>query len=194
MLAWRGASSTLRALGVVAAFFLTAPQVHATSYYWDNNGATAGSGLNPSNTWATAASTTWSTSSSGTVTLSTVTTASTDDLFFVAGPSSGNSGGGYTVTMTNQQFANSLNFQDSGAATFSGSGTISLAGGGINIPLFAFTGTKQGQVSFSSGVTLNVEAPQTWTNQSTIALTIAGPITNPGGGGGVTIKGRGSST
>ena len=85
--------------------------------------------------------------------------------------------------------ADSLNFQSSGPATFSG-GAINLWGGaGVTIPQFAYGATPQGAVTVLSAI--NLQAPQTWTNNSSSPLTINGNVNN--GGNSLTIGGPGNA-
>ena len=120
----------------LAALFaqLAAPTAQATSYYWDNNGATAGfnfvNGITATyGVWTTSIGTTygWSTSSAGTVAAANVTTQLTDDLNFgytTTGLTPG------TITVSGTQNANSLTFAiGSGTAP----GPVTLSGGTINL-------------------------------------------------------------
>jgi hypothetical protein len=156
----------------------------AATWYWDTNGSTAGAGGTPTATWATSG-TTWSSSASGTATISPYSTLSSDDLYFVAGPSGSSGNANYTVTVSGVQDAQSLNLQSSGVATIT-SGTVRLWGGGISLPTYAFGTTRQAAGTIASA--LSLQAAQTWTNSSTSTLTVSGQIT---GNQAVAVKGPG---
>ena len=123
-------------------------------------------------------------------TTSAYTTQATDDLYFVAGPGTSSGENPYTVSVSGNQYAHSLNFQSSGAPTFSGTGTINLGGGGINVPQYGYGTTAQGAVEILPQIVL--QAPQTWSNSSSNAFTTAGVIVN--GGNQLTIGGPGNTS
>ena len=173
----------------IAACCLPAARAHAqTSYYWDSNGTAAGAGATSTGTWGTGAD--WSTSSAGTTTTTLHTTTSADNLYFVAGPSSTSGTNVFTVTVSGTQSANSLNFQSSGAPTLSGTGTINLWSGGINVSQYAYGTTPQGAVTISAPIALH--AAQAWTNSAATTLTIAGNVAN--GAYTLTVGGSGNTT
>ncbi len=98
----------------------------ATTYYWDNNGTTAGFGTT-GGTWAAptpGGASGWSTDSSGLAVIGSVTTATSDDLFF------GNNYWSYnaatTITVSGTVDAGSLYFA-AGANTTLNTNTINLA-------------------------------------------------------------------
>ena len=166
----RSAGSCLL-LAAAAVFAVSTAQ--ATTYYWDNNGSTAGFG-NANGTWA--ATTTgnstqgWSISSAGNVTVSDVTTLSTNAT------------------------TDALNFGTASAGL--GAGTITVSGtvnaGAITV------GSASGAITLSGGtITLN-DANGSITNNSTNLLTIGSSIdygttgssrSLAGGSGGITISG-----
>ncbi len=123
--------SSLRAAilaGSIAAMLahLAAPSASAVTYYWDNNGATAGFGT-AGGTWAAPttgnATQGWSTDATGVTLPGDITTATTDLLNFGNG-ATGLAAGTITVSGT----------VDAGDMTFaSGSGAIVLSGGTINL-------------------------------------------------------------
>jgi autotransporter-associated beta strand protein len=175
-------------VGLLAVF--SAQRADAGTYYWDANGSTAGAGSAPSGTWQ-ASGTNWTTDWTGGSTISAYTTQSTDDLYFVAGPGTTSGSGAYTVTVSGTNSAASLNFQASGAATFSG-GTINLGGGstpGISIPQYAYAYTSNGAVTISAAVAL--QAAQTWINNSSNSLSVSGNVTN--GANTLTVGGAGNT-
>jgi len=179
----------------VAALILFAGHSQATNLYWDADGTTAGASATPTGTWGT--SNFWNTDSTGAnLGAFQVSTANTDDLFFVAGPAVGSGDTAHTVTVSASQVANSLNFQASGATLISGGTLITLGNGtpgagGINIPQFAFGSTNNGAVTISTAITLN--NAQTWTNNSSSLLTVqTGALSQSTNG--LTIDGTGNTT
>ncbi len=118
---------------------LMAAKAQAAAYYWDTNGGTAGAGGTPNGTWQ-ANCTDWTTDSTGSSTISARTTQATDDVYFVAGAGTASGNNPYAVTLSGTDSADSLTFQASGPATFTG-GFINLGGGstpGISIPQCAY--------------------------------------------------------
>lgn len=124
----RTRTSALVLAGSIAALLaqFAAPSALATTYYRDNNGATAGFGT-AAGTWLSTgtvggATQGWGTSSAGTVApTGTITTATTDTINF------GNSGTGLaagTITVSGTVSSGSMTFA-------SGSGAIVLSGGTI---------------------------------------------------------------
>ena len=106
---------------------LAAAPAGAATYYWDNNGTTAGFGT-ASGTWADPTVSQWSTSNAGTATpgasVTTLSTNATTDAVNFGNTSTGLATGTITVSGT----------VNAGAMTFaSGSGAITLSGGSINI-------------------------------------------------------------
>jgi len=167
----------------------------ATPLYWDQNGITAGAGVDPTGTWGT--SDFWnSDSTGGGGGAFQIPTANTDDLYFVAGPSGGSGSAAYVVTVSGAQAARSLNFQCSGTTTISGGTSITLGdgtpgAGGITMGQYAYAMTNQGAVTIGTPVTLNNS--QTWTNNSAALLTVGtGAVTN--GGFLLTVGGSGNTT
>ncbi len=159
-------------------FVAASPIARATNYYWDTNGATAGAGSSPTGTWSSGG-TTWNTDPTGSTATSSYMTQNTDDLYFVAGPTSTSGNAGYTVSVSGLQVADSLNFQASGSTTISGGTLITLGDGGagdggINIPQFSFGSTSNGAVFLSTALTLNNS--QSWTNNSASLFTDSGTI------------------
>lgn len=122
-----GLSGVICLVAVLACSF--ASSALAATYYWDNNGSTAGFGT-AGGTWAVSTSGNatqgWSTSSGGTTLPTTTTTTSADILSF--GTSSLALGAG-AITVSGAPEANQLTFGSaSGAITFSGGAGISLGG------------------------------------------------------------------
>ena len=112
-------------LALSAALAAGVGQVHAATYYWDTNGATAGFGT-ASGTWGTDVY--WSTDSDGTSvpTLSSVTSA--DSVYFGTDTDGLASG---TVNVSGAQSAKELLFgKASGAITLTGD-QITLANNGL---------------------------------------------------------------
>lgn len=121
------------------ALTLAAPSAFAADLYWDTDGATT-----PSGSWATSG-TTWSTDSTGATAVTGLTTTGLDHLFFSAGT---DATGSYGVSLSSDQSARSLTFEE-GAATLTGS-TLTLAGGG-GITVLAGSGDP----TISSNLTVN---------------------------------------
>lgn len=137
------------------------PVAFGQSLYWDANGTTAGAGGTPAGTWG--ASQFWNTSSTGGAgTFSTTTTAS-DNLFFVAGPSSTSGNSAYAVTVSGPQAANSITIQSSGNASIGvvGGDSVTIGAGGITVPQFAFGTTNNGSQAIRAPIILATS--QTWT-------------------------------
>jgi hypothetical protein len=86
----------------------------ATTYYWDTNGATAGSGA-ADGTWDSSVSALWTTDATGASATQAVTTVSTDSLIFSAG-ANGSAG---TITVNGTQLAQYITISQSGL-TFQG--------------------------------------------------------------------------
>ena len=115
---------------VAIAALLAAQSASATTYYWDNNGTTAGFGT-AAGTWAAPttgdATQGWSTSATGALvpgSITTLSTSATVDAVNFGNTTTGLAAGTITVSGTVQ----------SGNITFaSGSGAIALSGGVINL-------------------------------------------------------------
>jgi len=108
-----------------------------TTYYWDNNGATAGFGA-AGGTWAAptpGGTTGWSTDNTGASAIGSVTTTTGDTLYFGFDPAALGSG---TVTVSGTQAAGNIRFGNgSGAIALTG-GTIDMSSGG-NATIWAQT-------------------------------------------------------
>ena len=132
----------------IAVCSLPAARASATTWYWDRNGTASGAGDTPSGTWGVNSD--WNSNSLGlSGGLFTATTGPSDNLYFVANPSISSGENAYTVNVINTQSAFGLWFQSSGSALLSpsGTGTINLWGGGINVPQYAYGTTAQGAVN-----------------------------------------------
>jgi len=116
-----------RVCGILAtniAVLLGLHSINAATYYWDTNGATAGSGA-ATGTWdGTTAN--WTTDSTGSILPTVTLTTNLDDVIFSAG-TNGTTG---TITVSGAQAANSLTFKDNVGITVSGGTSITLGGGG----------------------------------------------------------------
>jgi autotransporter-associated beta strand protein len=163
-------SSLRNFLALAGSSLLTVASASA-QLYWDGNSTTAGAGNTTAllnRTWGTFAA--WNSDSTGGAGGSFSTaTSNTDNLYFVAGPSSTSGNVAYTVTVDGTQVANSLNFQAPAATTITGGTLITLGNGtagsgGINMAQFAYGSTAQGSVTISTAIKLNNS--QTWTNNS----------------------------
>ena len=171
---------------------LAAANANAGTYYWDANGSTSGAADTPTGTWG--ASTFWNSNSTGGSGTFITTSGSADNLNFIAAPAANSGENPYTVTVSGSQNANSLVFQSAGAATLSGTGSISLWSGGITVSQYAYGSTPQGAVTVSAPISL--KASQSWFNNADTTLTIGGNVlagTNTltfAGPGNTTISGR----
>jgi len=122
----------------LALCLLASPVAHAATYYWDNNGATAGFGT-AAGTWAStttgSATQGWSTNSAGTVVPGSVTTTTTDDLNF---------GTATDALATGSISVAAAGTKNAGNITVGAvSGTVTLAGGTITYgasPVFTING------------------------------------------------------
>jgi autotransporter-associated beta strand protein len=111
-------------LAAAIAALLAVPAVSAADYYWDSNGATIGFAA-ASGTWLAPTpgpSQGWTTDSNGLAAIGSVTTATTDNLFFGSTAWALPSG---TVTVSGPV--------DAGNLTFAGGTFITLSGGTINL-------------------------------------------------------------
>ncbi|MEI6676659.1 MAG: hypothetical protein WCO57_15930 [Verrucomicrobiota bacterium] len=144
-------------LFALAAACILGQSAQATTYYWDTNGTTAGSGVS---TGTMGSAMFWSTDSSGSIAPTVTTTTTSDDLNFSAG-SNGTAG---TVTVSGVQSAGSLTFAQPGAITLT-SGTISLGTGAITQSSGAGANIINSTILFNGN---------TITNNSTSALTLGG--------------------
>jgi hypothetical protein len=114
--------SLIKTIGALAVAAISTINAFAATYYWDNNGTTAGFGT-AGGTWAApttgSSSQGWSTDSTGATLPGSVTTATTDTINFgitAVGLASGTVAVSGTVSAGNITFA-------------SGSGAIALSGG-----------------------------------------------------------------
>ena len=153
----------------LAVVLLAAPCLRAqTTYYWDNNGATAGFGT-AGGTWAAPTTNNstqgWSTSSAGTSSLSGTTTTTTSDALNFGTASAGLAAG--TITVSGTVSANSLTFgSQSGAIVLSG-GTISLGGTTPTITVNNAADTISSAITGSAGLTKNGTGTLTLSNTNT---------------------------
>ncbi len=127
------------------------------AFYWDTNGDTPGFGT-ASGTWAAPTpgpTIGWSTDSTGASVIGSITTTTSDDVYF--GFDGGGAGGGAlgsgTVTVTGTQSVNDIRFgYSSGAITLSG-GTIDMDGGEDLIRAEAGGGTATSTHTIDSNIT-----------------------------------------
>ena len=114
----RSASIIVGLIAIQATFSL----LHADTYYWDSNGATAGFGT-ANGTWGTSAF--WSTDSTGASATANTTILDADDVNF--GTATDGYTGGRTVTISGTQTAKSITIGSaSGAVTLSGGTAFNL--------------------------------------------------------------------
>lgn len=166
-------------LASAIAALLAAPTASAATYYWDNNGATAGFGT-AAGTWAAPTigddSQGWSTSNVGTAapgaSITTLGTSNTIDAVNFGNTTTGLAAGTITVSGTVQ----------SGHITFAaGSGSIVLAGGTINLT----SGTAGPNLTVNS-----TSAPSTIASDLTGGL--AASFVTKGGNGTLYLSGSNS--
>lgn len=155
-------------LGLMTAIMLplfASSKVEAATYYWDTNGATAGSGA-ATGTWGT--SVFWSTDGTGSI-APTITTPTTADNLFVAAGTNGTTG---TITVSTTQAANSITLDDNVAITISGGTGLSL-GSTTGAGVFVASGNNAAN-SISTPITLS--AASTFSNSGTGTLTLGGAL------------------
>ncbi|OYV06214.1 MAG: hypothetical protein CFE26_07530, partial [Verrucomicrobiales bacterium VVV1] len=195
-------------LSALACIGLASHAAFAATYYWDNNGSTAGFGT-AAGTWAAPttgnATQGWSTSTGGTTTPGNITTLSTTntttDAINFGNGTTGLAAGTITVSGTVQ----------SGNITFaSGSGAITLSGGTINLAAAQTTTVNNASSTIASNLsgsattftkagtgTLYLSGSNTYTGVTTIssgvlvangASAISGGFNRGGSGAGININ------
>lgn len=157
---------------------LAIPSLFATTYYWDNDGTTAGFG-SADGTWAAPtignSSQGWSEDVAGTTEPVNVTTTTSDGVFFGTGANGLGSG---SVTVSGTVDINQVTFGlSTGAVTLSG-GTIALGGSG---PFMRFNNSGN---TISSALTLDADTSILMGTQSALLLNLDGAI---GGAGNLTF-------
>ncbi|MCX6879523.1 MAG: autotransporter-associated beta strand repeat-containing protein [Verrucomicrobia bacterium] len=171
-------------LAAAIAALLAAPSAIAATYYWDNNGTTAGYGT-ASGTWTVPTVSQWSTSNVGTAAPgASITTVTTDALNFGNGATGLGAG---TITVTGSVSSGNMTFA-------SGSGAIILSGGTINFwttPVITVNNASDTVGSVLAGAatsltkagtgTLLLSAANTYTgvttvNAGTLALSASGSL------------------
>ncbi len=159
---------------LVGAFFLvTGGMAHATTYYWDVNGTTAGSGANDGNTshsWTTAAN--FTPDSTGAHIGTSAVPGSTDDVVFSAGAGVTNDANvAYTSVVTNTQSVQgiTLNAEGTGALTLSGTGAnLSIGTDGVTVTGSTATSGNVLTITAGSGTgSFTLNGAQTWSNSDT---------------------------
>lgn len=169
---------------IVLALFVatTRPAQAQTTYYWDGNGATTGSGATTlAGAWGGAsASAYWGTLANGTSTTSAAAITSLDTVVFAAADATpaNNYTGTYTVTLGAAQSVAGLIINGGTAAT---GGTLTLGGTGspgltIGAGGVTLSGSS-GDPSFSASLgTITLAADQTWTVNNSHAWTVAAAV------------------
>ncbi len=120
-----------------------ATAARAATYYWDVNGATAGSGGTGNWTGAN-----WTTTAGGTTATATATIGSSDAIVFEAGGTAG------TITLSNNVSVNSIS--DSVGMTFGSSNKVSLGGTSPSVTIGAVTTSMSTELAISAGSTVTV--------------------------------------
>ena len=170
----------------------------AAPYYWDLNGATAGSGgPTPSGTWDTTTHN-WSTSSTGTTaTVAYPSSLTTNTADFSAGT---DATGAYTVTVSGTIQTAGITFEE-GTVTLAGTATPSLQIGGTS-GIIVNSGIGGTTTLDSSLGTVGLGGNQSWANNSASPLVVNSAVSNVGnttaytltlsgtGTGGTTINGN----
>lgn len=173
----RPALSTVSRLLAFAAFAAALPLVpsasFASTYYWDTNGSTTGSGA-ATGTWDSGTTALWTTDSTGGTATSAVTTTTADDLIFSAG-TTGTTG---TVTVSGTQSANSITFDDNVALTISGGTSIALGTTGSSTAGITVASGDNAANTISTAIALGVNS--TVINNGTGTLTLSGIISGTG--------------
>jgi len=162
-----------------------------TTYYWDGNGATTGSGATTlaGNWGGGSASAYWGTSATGTSATSAAALTSADTAVFSANDGSGvanNYNGGYQVTLGEPQSVAGLvimgasfgSANTGGTPTFTGTGSpgITIGAGGVTL------NGSNGDPQFNANLgTITLGADQTWTTNAdhiwTVNAAVAGNAT-----------------
>lgn len=181
--------------GVLAALALFAPMVHRmgaqTTYYWDGNGATTGSGATTlAGNWGGAsASAFWGTSATGTSATTAATITSLDTVVFSANDGSGtanNYNAGYTVTLGAAQSVAGIVINGASVGSGNTGGTLTLAGTGspgLTIGAGGVTiNSSNGDPTFNANIgTITLGADQTWNVYNahvwSVAAAVAGNAT-----------------
>jgi len=172
---------------------LLAGSAHAqTTYYWDGNGATTGSGATTlaGNWGGGSASAFWGTSATGTsATTNGATITSADTVVFAANDGSGtanNYNSTYTVTLGAAQSVAGLAFNGASVGSGNTGGTVTLAGTGSPGLTIGSGGVtlngSNGDPTFAATIgTITLGADQTWTVNNahvwTVAAAVAGNAT-----------------
>ncbi|EDY20610.1 autotransporter-associated beta strand repeat protein [Chthoniobacter flavus Ellin428] len=179
-----------RVCGILAtniAVLLGLQSINAATYYWDTNGATAGSGA-ATGPWD-GSTANWTTDSTGSILPTVTLTTSADDLIFSAG-TNGTTG---TITVTGAQAANSLTFKDNVALTISGGTSLTLGGAGVNSGITVASGDNSSN-TISTAIVLDASTTALgFTNNGTGLLTI-GAITGSATSGTQTVTVNSTST
>ena len=156
--------SLIKTIGALAVAAISTINAFAATYYWDNNGTTAGFGT-AGGTWAApttgSSSQGWSTDSTGATLPGSVTTATTDTINFgitAVGLASGTVAVSGTVSAGNITFA-------------SGSGAIALSGGTLTLAAAETITLNNASDSISSVL---AGAGTSLTTAGTGALTLSG--------------------
>jgi autotransporter-associated beta strand protein len=193
-----------RVLVVAAVLLACCPAALALNdLYWDTNGTTAGSGV-ATGTWGV--SNFWTTDPDGVANAFQTATSSTNDVHF----SAGTNGGSGTITVSGNQFANGIYFEES-PVTISG-GSVTLSDGAIinntetvSIPTLTsalvatgsvtLTGTRVwlNNSSFNGGGTLNVNSSNATLLENSGALNGLSTINVNSGGLDVRVNQNGST-
>ena len=165
-------------LAVAAIVLCFGPQsALAVDYYWDTNGATAGSGA-ATGTWGT--DTFWTTDSAGTIGTSAYSGDNTSDIFFSAG-TNGTTG---TVTVLGTQSAHSITFRNPVDLTLSGGTALNLGSATAGSGIFV---TANAANTMSTPVILNSAASAIGFSNSGTGLLTIGAVTGAATSGTQTI-------
>lgn len=178
--------------GVTTAVLWTGP-ARAATYYWDDNGATAGTTAAPSGTLGTSNFLSSGTgSAAGTSSTFTTLPTSADTVVFVAGATAASSdnaavtsgGSAFTVGIASPLTVGGLVFQSAGPLTLGDSTTtINLGSGGLVFSRYlggGGSGSTTGKVTINSNLVLTADQAWTAANIPDPGFVIAGNTTGTG--------------
>jgi len=177
-------------VGLPVLALLASSAAAQTTYYWDGNGATTGSGATTlaGNWGGGSASTFWGTSATGTSATTAAAITSADTVVFAANDTVGanNYNAAYTVTLGAAQSVAGLIFNGASVASGNTGGTLTLAGTGspgLTIGAGGVTlNGSNGDPTFNANLgTITLGADQTWTVNNahvwTVNAAVAGNAT-----------------
>ena len=172
MLPWAQAQRRVRLAAMVASLgtpLFSQQALAQTSYYWDTNDTSSGSGP-ATGTWGTDIF--WNSDSTGSLSPSVTATTQADDLFFSAGVE-GTDG---TITVDGTQLAHSITFDDPVALTISGGTAINIGNATVGSGIFV-TNAGTSVNTITTGVTIDSSATAIAVSNAGTGLLTVGTIT-----------------